>query len=296
MFLLSGGVMAGGGVATASYAVGLEPDWLELTRSVIPTRWLPPGASLRFLHLSDLHASFEVPLARIEAAFAMGLKEKPDAIFLTGDYITTGNDVDLNQYRDVLAILPKVAPTFACVGNHDGGRWAHAHDGFDGSKTIRDLLSSAGIQVLHNRYVEPTLGAHSIQVVGLGDLWTREFDSATAFAGLPKESERLRVVLSHNPDTKAILQYYSWELMLSGHTHGGQINVPGFGPPVLPIEDVAYFEGLYEWQGRRLYITRGVGGVFGAVRFNCRPEVTILELVHGESPVELTESRPRKRT
>ncbi|MDZ7639021.1 MAG: phosphodiesterase YaeI [Bryobacterales bacterium] len=294
--LRSAGAIVGGGLALGGYAFGVEPHWLELTQHTIPTRWLPKGARLRVLHLSDLHASSAVPFDWIEAAFQLGLAQKPDLICLTGDYVTTNTECDRKKYRTLLSTLPPAAPTFASVGNHDGGRWTENRRSFQSSAPIREMLSSAGIDVLHNQHKEQTIAGQKLLVVGLADFWTKEFDSRAAFDGLAKQADRLRIVLSHNPDTKAVLQYYSWELLLSGHTHGGQVVVPVLGPPILPIIDTDYFEGLYDWQGRRVYITRGIGGIFGAVRFNCRPEVTILDLVPGESPVELTESQPRARS
>lgn len=286
-------LVAGSGAAGLSYAYVLEPNWLDLTRHVIPTRWLAAGARLRILHLSDLHASPAVPFSRIHQALAAGLAQKPDLICLTGDYITTNAECDLKAYPKVLSVLPKAAPTFATVGNHDGGKWSASRHGLRSSERVRAMLGEAGITVLQNQSAEHTIAGTRLQVVGLADFWTREFDSRKAFDGLVREADCLRVVLSHNPDTKAILQYYSWELLLSGHTHGGQVVIPLVGPPILPVNDTAYYQGLHTWQGRRLYITRGVGGVFGGIRFYCRPEVTILDLVGGESPVPLTESTPR---
>lgn len=286
-------LLGGGGASGLSYAFGLEPRWLDVTRHTIPSRWLSKGSRLRILHLSDLHASPVVPFSRIEEAFAAGMAEAPDIICLTGDYITTNTACDFAQYIRVLGALSEAAPTFATVGNHDGGKWSSTRHGFRSSERVRNMLSEAGITVLQNQSVERQVAGARLQVVGLADFWTREFDSRKAFDGLPKQADCLRVVLSHNPDTKAILQYYSWELMLSGHTHGGQVVIPLVGPPILPVNDTAYYQGLHTWQGRRVYITRGVGGVYGAVRFNCRPEVSILELVSGDSPEELTESKPR---
>jgi predicted MPP superfamily phosphohydrolase len=294
--LRAGGAVVGGSLVVGGYASGVEPNWFDLTQSTIPTRWLPLGTSLRVLHLSDLHASPAVPFARIETAFQLGLSQKPDLICLTGDFVTTNTECDLKRYRDVLAALPAAAPTFASVGNHDGGRWSELRSGYGTSDRVRKLLSDAGIRVLQNEATEQEIKGLRLHLVGLADFWTREFNSRAAFDGLPRQSECLRLVLSHNPDTKAILQYYSWELLLCGHTHGGQVQIPFLGPPILPILDRKYYEGLYEWQGRRIYITRGVGGVYGALRFNCRPEVTILNLVPGESPAELTESQPRIRS
>jgi predicted MPP superfamily phosphohydrolase len=289
----SAALLGGSGAAGLSYAFGLEPRWLDLMRHTIPTRWLARGARLRILHLSDLHASPPVPFSRIEAALAAGLAEKPDLICLTGDYVTTDTECDFKVYSLVLSVLPKAAPTFATVGNHDGGKWSATRHGLRSSEKVRGMLGEAGINVLQNQSAAPEIAGTRLQVVGLADFWTREFDSRKAFDGLAKQADCLRIVLSHNPDTKAILQHYSWELMLSGHTHGGQVVIPLIGPPILPVNDTAFYQGLHTWQGRRLYITRGVGGVLGGVRFNCRPEVTILDLVGGTSPTELTESKPR---
>jgi predicted MPP superfamily phosphohydrolase len=85
------------------------------------------------------------------------------------------------------------------------------------------------------------------------------------------------IVLAHNPDTKDAIEHQSWDLMLSGHTHGGQVVVPFVEPTWAPVVDKRFIAGLYEWSGRQLYITKGVGNHSG-VRFGCRPEVSILEL------------------
>jgi predicted MPP superfamily phosphohydrolase len=290
----AGATLASVAAAGGGYGFLVEPDWFEVTQHEIPTKWLRGSSRIRILHLSDLHASPAVPLDRIESAIHLGLEMKPDLICLTGDYITDTDHPDLNTYKKLLAKLPAAAPTYASTGNHDGGRWGEAKNRYPSSELIRGMLSEAGIVVPHNAYADAEIAGERVQIVGIGDHWAREQNARQAFKELPRNADRLRITLSHNPDTKEILQYFSWELMLSGHTHGGQVVVPGFGPLILPVNDRRYYKGLHTWQGRRLYITRGVGGVAGAVRFACRPEVTILDLVPGESPVELTESRPRR--
>ncbi len=179
------------------------------------------------------------------------------------------------------------------MGNHDGGKWGKRLGRRETSVGIRKMLTSAGVQVCHNTHVDLQVAGAKVQIVGLGDRWAKEFHLNEAFAGLPKQADCLRIAMSHNPDTKDMVQYRSWELLLCGHTHGGQVVIPGFGPPIVPIVDHGYVSGLFEYQGRRLYVTRGVGGVFGGMRLNCRPEITVLDLVAGESPVELTDGKPR---
>lgn len=292
--LVSAGVTLASAVAGAAYGFLVEPDWFEVTHHEVPTRWLRDGSRIRILHLSDLHASPAISLDRIESAMDLGLKMKPDLICLTGDYITDTVHPDLNTYKKLLAKLSAVAPTYASTGNHDGGRWGQVKNRYPSSELIRNMLSSAGIVVPHNAHAEAEIAGERIQIVGIGDHWAKEQNARKAFNDVSRDADCLRITLSHNPDTKEILQYFSWELMLSGHTHGGQVVIPGYGPPILPVNDHRYYQGLHTWQGRRIYITRGVGGVAGGIRIACRPEVTILDLVPGESPVELTESKPRK--
>ena len=87
----------------------------------------------------------------------------------------------------------------------------------------------------------------------------------------------LVVLLAHNPDSKDILGAYPWDLMLSGHTHGGQVIVPFDGPRFAPVEDKRYVAGLKPWGTRQIHVSRGVGNV-GGVRFRCRPEVSLLSV------------------
>ena len=101
-------------------------------------------------------------------------------------------------------------------------------------------------------------------------------EPAAAFAGI-QHAGLPTVVLSHNPDTKDDLGAYPWHLMLSGHTHGGQVIVPLYGPPIIPVRDRRYLAGLKPWGQRQIHVSRGVGNIMG-VRFGCRPEVAVLDL------------------
>jgi hypothetical protein len=273
----------------------VEPRWPELVRVEVPTRWLAHGQRVRLLHLSDLHASPAIPLDWLDEVFRTALGLQPHVICLTGDYVTEGQPVDLQAYRKLLSKLPRIAPTFASMGNHDGGKWGKRTGRRETSTVLRAMLRDAGIQAPHNGHASVSVAGVDLDIIGLGDRWAKEFELAKAFQGLPPEAERLRVVMSHNPDTKDMVQYFSWELLLCGHTHGGQVVLPWVGAPVLPVVDTHYAQGLFAYQGRRMYVTRGVGGVMGGLRINCRPELTLLELTGGESPRELTDGQPRVR-
>ena len=130
------------------------------------------------------------------------------------------------------------------------------------------------MKLLHNENCEFQSKGRTFHLVGLGDLWAGELDPVRAF---PAPSPNRVILLSHNPDTKDLLEDYQWDLMLSGHTHGGQLYLPGLGAPFAPVRDRRYLAGLKPWKNRLIQVTTGVGNLYG-LRFNCRPEVSLLQL------------------
>jgi predicted MPP superfamily phosphohydrolase len=260
------------GASTALYGAAVEPNWLRVTRTECPLPGLPAGQTIRVLHLSDLHASTVVPESLIERAIAAGMALQPDLICLTGDFVTRARGYDRRWYVETLRRLPQVAPAFAVLGNHDGGRWAWRRRGFRTSREVATLLEESGITVLSNRAVQ--LRETGLTLIGMADLWSGEMDAHAAFRAAGAGP---RLVLAHNPDTKDSLRAYPWSLMLSGHTHGGQVVWPFLGPRFAPVRDKRYVRGLKAWGGRWIHVSPGVGNVYG-VRLNCRPEVNLLLL------------------
>lgn len=261
--------------ATPVYAFGVEPKWLDRTLNRIT---LPHGdisRGFRILHLSDFHASSVTPLSLIEKAVEYGLDVRPDLICLTGDFVTDAETFDEKEYSRILSRLSNSAPAFACLGNHDGGNWAGKRGGFQDTSVVRELLDASGVSLLHNRSELVSIHEQSVRLVGVPDLWSREVDGQLAFQDV-RPGEPV-ILLAHNPDTKDVLANRPWDLMLSGHTHGGQVLIPLVGNPFVPVEDKRFVAGLKEWNGRQVYVSRGVGSLAG-VRFNCRPEVTVLEV------------------
>jgi len=257
--------------------MGIEPNWLERTFHSIQ---LGKGAGrhpVRILQLSDFHASSFVHLSLIEKAVDLGLQARPDLICVTGDFITNSDPIDTHQYTRILRRLSSAAPTYASLGNHDGGSWATRIGGFPDSSMVRKLLADSGLVLLHNRSEIVTVRQQPIRLVGVGDLWSDGIDGSRAFAGVTSDGGLPTVLLAHNPDSKDQLAEYPWDLMLSGHTHGGQILVPLVGTRFVPVEDKRFIAGLKSWNDRRIYVSRGVGSI-GGVRINCRPEVTVLDV------------------
>jgi uncharacterized protein len=287
---LAAGGLLGGGLGMLGYMHYLEPGWLQEHHEAVPlARPAVGGAAgaggpVRLLHLSDFHLSEVVPLAFIEAAITQGLAWKPDLICYTGDFITRELPQEV-AYQEQLARLAAAAPTWACLGNHDGGPWSGKRGGFETHDAILGLVRGAGITVLHNQCTTLTVRGVPLRLVGTGDLWSGECQPQMAFAcagedpaGLAQQESALTILLSHNPDSKDKMTDYPWDLMLAGHTHGGQLRIPLTGDtPFAPVHDMRFVEGLHRWQDRWLYITRGVGNLHG-MRFNCRPQISLLEL------------------
>ncbi len=115
-----------------------------------------------------------------------------------------------------------------------------------------------------------------MQFVGIGDTWADHLDPAVAFRSASARTPT--VLLCHNPDSKKDVADHPWTLMLSGHTHGGQLRVPFLGmTPFAPVHDKRFVEGLHPWHDRWIHVTKGVGTVYG-LRINCPPEVSFLTL------------------
>jgi uncharacterized protein len=276
-FLLGLGGSATAAVASTGYVRWAEPHWLEVTTTHVPIG-APAKSSpaIRVLHLSDFHASPVVSYDFIAESIETGINLRPDLIAITGDFFTDQLE-GAEWYAKILAQLPQSAPTFACLGNHDGGAWSRRAGGYTTTREVRALLRAAGITCLHNESHALEIRGRAVQLIGLGDLWSGECQPDLAFAKVPTRAGELRVVLNHNPDAKSLLRPFDWDLLLAGHTHGGQLRLPFFGTPFAPVVDKRFVEGLHRWEGRWLHVTRGVGNLHG-VRFNCRPQVNLLTL------------------
>ncbi|MEO0541367.1 MAG: metallophosphoesterase [Cyanobacteria bacterium P01_A01_bin.105] len=219
----------------------------------------------------------------------------PDLILLTGDFIT-GDAAPIYPLARWLAALPSRAGSYAVMGNHELYR--------PGSRvTVTHALERVGIPVLWNRVMYP-LG-EGLALVGLADFWSRAFDPAPVFAQINPAIPRL--VMSHNPDSAAKLTDWRVDLQLSGHTHGGQVYLPGLGAapllwdrfrkyipadwrrgiPYLSDECmnvIRHWEwamGLHTVAQNRLYVNRGLGTYLPG-RLFCPPELTVIRLEKDE--------------
>jgi predicted MPP superfamily phosphohydrolase len=260
-------------IALLLYAC-IEPVLLEYSFNEIrvPKSFAPFVA----VHLTDLH--FQWPYPYITEAGLMAVVERvnaigPDFIFVTGDLVSRYRTASISNYNAaavgrVLAALRAKRGIYAVLGNND----------FCALPQILQALESSGIKLLRNESVQI---ADDIVLSGIDSV--KSVNSAErAIRALRLSSRGLRILLAHEPDVaEAAADHF--DLQLSGHTHGGQVIVPfGVGPLILPTLGKKFPVGLYQEKGLLVYVSKGIGISplpKPLVRFNCRPEVSVLRIV-----------------
>jgi len=264
--------------ARLGYAYHVEPTWLEVNRICVPIRGLAePFRGVRFAHLSDFHYGPHIPVGYLEDAIERTRAERPDVIALTGDFVDRGT-VHLERAARLFRHLRAPLGVYAVLGNHDFA--VHTARGRrrapEQHRAVADALTAEGVHVLRNRAVRLVRGGAGLVVAGIEDLWSREADPHTALAGLCLETPR--IMLAHNPQSVELLGDQRVDLVLSGHTHGGQIDWPGLGRFLLGRKARRWAAGLYRHNAGHVYVNKGVG--FGwRFRFGVRPELAVLTLV-----------------
>ena len=230
----------------------------------------PAHDGLKVAQLSDLHVGPRTSPALIRSAIAEANAFAPDLVVLTGDYLSRSPG-DVERVRALLGGL--AAPTVAVLGNHDV--W------LDPDGTARELRAH-GYEVLENGWTQVRLRGAPFPVVGVGDHLTHRDDVEAAVRGLPACASPL--VLAHGPKTANRLRALGRPLVcMSGHTHGGQINLPIVTPLLLASLREPYARGRYQVGEVQLYVNRGVGTSAVGLRIDSPPEVTLATLRRAES-------------
>ena len=266
-------------VVVGAYATQVEPYWPRLFERPIPIRNLPaPFDGYRVAHLTDLHTGY-TRFSYLRHVLARVADLRPDLVLLTGDVIHHTREwaaPAAGLLGD--AFVDRGIPVVVSFGNHDFGYARRPGEPPDNDLhlAVEAALVARGCTVLRNRSHTIDRGGTRLWLVGLDDLWFGQFDPALAFLNVPKGEPR--IALSHNPDTAPALEPYAPDLILSGHTHGGQIRLPFYGPPRLNVRDTHHDWGLFPLpNGSQLYVSSGVGYI-RRVRFGCRPEAPIFRL------------------
>ncbi len=262
-------------IAGGVYGRYVEPFWPKYPEIPFKIAGLPKSFDgFRIAQLTDMHAG-RVPIDYLSSVISAVRNLKPDAVLVTGDMVH-----HTPYWVDPIAKLlgTFTVPVFASFGNHEFGvnRKEAVPDDSQLAEKMEAALTAQKIPVLRNKSAKIEHSDGRLWFVGLDDLWFGHFDPPTAFAGVPKNEPV--ICLSHNPDTAPLLDSYAPKLILSGHTHGGQIRLPYYGAIRLNVEHLEYDLGMFQLPNAQLYVSSGVGYIL-KVRFNCRPEVPIFRLI-----------------
>jgi predicted MPP superfamily phosphohydrolase len=250
----------------AARAALTEPFRLTVEHHQIRLRRLPRELDgFRIVQLSDLHHSPFTSLEQIERAIATANSLQPDIVALTGDYVSK----ERAYAAPCAELLGELSPrhgVFAVLGNHD--HWTDA-------ALITDLFRAEGITMLINQGMRFEKNGAAFWLAGVDDTMVGLEDLPLALAGASEEEFKL--LLAHNPIILRKAARAGVDLVLSGHTHGGQVSLrserSASGRPRRRL-----LKGLARQGETQIYVTRGLGTVVLPVRFGCPPEVSLLEL------------------
>jgi uncharacterized protein len=257
--LIAGGVGAATGGAAYGYLYARHA--LTVTRTPVPVAGLAPGLEgFRIGFLSDVHRSRWVSADDVERAVGALMTEHPDMIVLGGDYVTWGDRQFVGPSAESLGSLSAPHGVYGIIGNHDDDRDMPA------------ALAARGISMLKDARTQVVINDAKLELVGIR-FWTKK---TSDIASIVKGAEGTVVLLAHDPRRMVEAQALNIPLVLSGHTHGGQVVLPLAG--AVAASKFPVVSGLARTGNTAVFVSRGVGTVYVPIRINCPPEVAVLTL------------------
>jgi hypothetical protein len=268
-----------------SYAYFIEPrQFVVIEETLVVPNWSPNLNGLRVVTIADIHTgSNYAPPERVRYVVEQANAQNPDIIVLLGDYVSEsrrdrearskpeGTDrtelrVPVETIAENLRGLAARYGVYAIIGNHD---WYHNEQ-----KIHRIFEQTAGIAVLNNEIAEIDINGEMLRIWGIEDLWRNRAVPTEAFDALPKK--RNIIAITHNPDS--LLQAPAgFSIMFAGHSHGGQLNWPIFGPKAV-FNDPRFMDGHAVVDGKHVYVSSGVGTSVIPFRFRVPPEINVITL------------------
>jgi predicted MPP superfamily phosphohydrolase len=259
--------------ALGAWSVRVVPDQLVVTTTSIELpRWPPRLDGLRVVALSDVHAGAPfVDVAKLRRVVGLVNAQRPDLVVLLGDYVIQGvvggRFIPPETTAAELGYVRARLGAYAVLGNHD--HW------LDGPRVAR-AFGQAGIRVIDDDVAQLGTPEQALWLVGIRDIWTGWPDVPALMRRVPAAEPVLAA--THNPDIFPSLPP-GVDLLLAGHTHGGQVRLPLIGPPMVPSSyGRRYASGHVKEAGRHLFVTPGIGTSIVPVRLGVPPEVSLVVL------------------
>ena len=254
--------------ATSAYSRLIEPYSYWISETDIFIRNLPQRfEGFRITQLTDIHHSRILGIEEVRRVVTLAQQTNPDMFVLTGDYSTSYRRY-IEPCAEALSGLSAPEGVWAVLGNHD-----HYTD----PELTSRALQRHRIAVLNNTHTTLQRGPDALQLSGIDDWTWNAVDWPRAFYGL--KSNVPTILLSHQPTVLDFEQTRNVSLIVSGHTHGGQVKLPLLGAPArFATNDLKYARGLFRRGDTQLYVSNGTGVIGLPVRFGVRPEITVLRL------------------
>ncbi|MDL4842158.1 metallophosphoesterase [Aquibacillus rhizosphaerae] len=268
--------LIGTGGGTYYYAKEIEPSLLTIQEEVISSKKIPlTFNNFKIAQFSDTHIGFHYTNDQFNQLVKTINKQKPDCVVFTGDLVDMPNKFDWNE-EIVQSLINIQAPygKFWIYGNHD-------HGGY-GTDIVKDVMEKGGFTLLQNNHSIVKKNNSKFILVGLDDVMLGKPDIKEALTGV--NPHYYTILLVHEPDFADTTKNYPVDVQISGHSHGGQIQIPFFGYIYTPHLAEKYVEGKYSVGGHplQLFVSRGIGTTRLPYRFLCRPEITIFTLNSSE--------------
>ena len=253
------------------YSYFVEPSRLITEYETISLKnWNKNLNGFKVAVVSDLHiGAKKINLEKVKKIVKMINSQNPDLVVILGDFDALRIEVSKIPHEDISKTLNKLkAPcgVYAVLGNHD----------YEPEGVVRNILDNTDIKLLKNKSDYITYKGEKIRICGIGDWWSEDIDVKKVIG----EINIPTIFLSHNPDAFDYIPEKT-SLILSGHTHGGEVVLPLFGSPFVPsVHGKTFAKGLIKENNKTLYITSGIGTLSGFRIFN-PPEIVFLTLIQG---------------
>lgn len=274
-----------GGLLAYAYFIG--PRQFEVVHETLAVpNWDSQLNGFKVIAISDIHTgSNYAPIERLRFVVEKSNEQNADLIVLLGDYVSelsrgrrrdlkegedgTDLEIPVNEIADALSGFKAKYGVYAVIGNHD---WYH------NAKKIHGEFERVGINVLENEVESIAVGDRTVRLWGIEDLWKNRRVPAQAYDAIT--DKRNIIAITHNPDSM-LSAPAGFSIMFAGHSHGGQINFPIFGP-FAPFNDARFMDGHAEVDGKHVYVTSGVGTSVIPLRWLVAPEIAVVTLNAGE--------------